>query len=159
MTWQLRRATPEDLDAVMAIETAEFAPDDWSRETMASELGDPNGGYFVAFSPSEPHRIEAYAGVRAPRGAPQADIQTIAVVPAARRRGLGRVLMHHLIAWARERGANELFLEVRADNAGAQALYESLGFERIAVRPRYYRGGIDAIVMRLTIPEPKTATA
>lgn len=159
MTWQLRRATAEDLDAIMAIESAVFAPDDWSRSMMAAELADRHGYYLVAFPVAEPARIEGYAGLRSPRGGEQADIQTIAVVPGARRGGLGRVLMGSLIAEARDRGAREVFLEVRADNAGAQALYESLGFERIAVRPRYYQGGIDAVVMRLAIPEARVEPA
>ncbi|MDF1478375.1 ribosomal protein S18-alanine N-acetyltransferase [Leifsonia sp. H3M29-4] len=159
MTWQLRRATPDDLDAIMAIESAVFAPDDWSRSTMAAELADGNGYYLVAFPPADPTRVQAYAGLRSPRGAEQADIQTIAVVPEARRAGLGRVLMLQLIAQARERGAREIFLEVRADNPAAQSLYESLGFEPIAVRPRYYLGGIDAVVMRLTVPDPEVSPA
>jgi ribosomal protein S18 acetylase RimI-like enzyme len=50
---------------------------------------------------------------------------------------------------AATRGASEIFLEVRADNPGAQALYCSFGFEEIAVRPRYYQpDDVDAIVMR-----------
>lgn len=159
MTWQLRRATSDDLDAIMAIEAAVFAPDDWSRATMTAELADRHGYYLVAFPLGVPARIEGYAGLRCPRGAEQADIQTIAVVPEARRGGLGRVLMGSLIAEARDRGAQEVFLEVRADNPGAQALYESLGFERIAVRPRYYQGGIDAVIMRLAVPEARVGPA
>ncbi|CAN5197298.1 ribosomal protein S18-alanine N-acetyltransferase [soil metagenome] len=157
--WQLRRATPDDIDAVMAIETATFIEDAWSPATMRAELADRNGYYLVAFPPGSPERIEAYAGLRAPRGAPQADIQTIAVLESARRNGLGRVLMQQLIAEARDRGARELFLEVRADNPSAQALYGSLGFEQIAQRPNYYGPGHDAFVMRLTIPIPETRLA
>ena len=41
-------------------------------------------------------------------------------------------------------------LEVRADNEPAIALYRSFGFDRIAVRRRYYQpGDIDAHIMRL----------
>jgi N6-L-threonylcarbamoyladenine synthase/ribosomal-protein-alanine N-acetyltransferase len=48
-----------------------------------------------------------------------------------------------------------VFLEVRADNPGARALYESLGFAEIAVRPDYYQpDGVDAVIMRLADPEP-----
>jgi len=159
VSWQLRAATPDDLDAIMAIETAVFPEDAWSPATMLAELRDRNGYYLVAFPPDEPGRIDAYAGLRAPRRQPQADIQTIAVVEDARRRGLGRVLMLRLIEEARERGATELFLEVRADNPGAQTLYESLGFEQIAMRPKYYGGVVDAVIMRLTIPEPRTGIA
>ena len=150
--WQLRRATVDDLDAIMTIETTVFGTDAWSRSIMRAELADRHGYYLVAFPPSEPARVEAYAGLRAPRGEPQADIQTIAVSESARRQGLGRVLMLSLIAEARERGATEVFLEVRADNPGAQALYVSLDFEELAVRPKYYQpDGVDAIVMRHTI--------
>jgi len=157
--WQLRTATPDDLDAIMAIEERVFEDDAWSAATMLAELRDRNGYYLVAFPPAEPHRVDAYAGLRAPRRQPQADIQTIAVVEPARRRGLGRVLMLRMIDEARERGAAELFLEVRADNPSAQSLYESLGFEQIAVRPKYYGGVVDANIMRLDIPVPRTALA
>ncbi len=160
MTWQLRRATPDDLDSIMALESSLFASDAWSPQTMLAELGDRNGYYLVAFPPEDPARIDGYAGLRAPPREPQADIQTIGVAVDARRQGLGRVFMLRLIDEARERGATEVFLEVRADNPGAQALYESLGFEVLAVRPRYYQpDGVDAVVMRLTIPAPRTATA
>ena len=159
MTWQLRAATPDDLDAIMAIESSVFTDDAWSPSTMLAELRDRNGYYLVAFPPGDPDRVDAYAGLRAPRRQPQADIQTIAVVEGARRQGLGRVLMLRMIDEARDRGATELFLEVRADNPGAKTMYDSLGFEEIAVRPRYYRGGIDAIIMRLGIPAPETRPA
>jgi ribosomal-protein-alanine acetyltransferase len=160
MTWQFRRATSADLDAVMAIETAVFGTDAWSRATVHGELASVHGYYLVAFPPDDPRRIEAYAGLHAPNNEPQADIQTIAVAATARRHGLGRALMRQLIAQARERGAREVFLEVRADNPTAKALYDDLGFEAIAVRPKYYQpDGVDAIVMRLTIPEPVTEPA
>ena len=159
MTWQLRRATIDDINAIMAIENEVFADDAWSEQSMRAELADKHGYYLVAFPPAEPERIEAYAGLRAPLREPQADIQTIAVVRSDRRRGLGRVLMLRMIDEARDRGATQVFLEVRADNPGARAMYDSLGFEEIAVRPRYYRGGIDAVIMRLAVPEPQVSLA
>jgi N6-L-threonylcarbamoyladenine synthase/ribosomal-protein-alanine N-acetyltransferase len=70
------------------------------------------------------------------------------------------VLVQSLIAEARQRGASEVILEVRADNPGAQSLYDTLGFEAIAVRPKYYQpDGVDAIVMRLSIPGPEVRPA
>ena len=160
MSWQLRRATPDDLAAIMTIESSEFANDAWSSAMMSAELGDTHGYYVVAHPVGEPTQVKAYAGLRAPFGSAQADIQTIAVAPDARRHGIGRALMNALMVEARDRGASELFLEVRDDNPAAQRLYESLSFDRIAVRPNYYQpDGVDAIVMRLTIPEPKLSPA
>ncbi|MBB5632887.1 ribosomal-protein-alanine acetyltransferase [Cryobacterium mesophilum] len=158
MTWQLRHADAGDLEAIMQLETSIFANDAWSRAIMREELSNPNAWYLVAFRPETPGGIDAYAGVLAPRGAKEADIQTIAVAEAARRGGLGRTVMLTLINEAVKRGADEVFLEVRADNPGARALYQSLGFEELAVRARYYQpDGVDAIVMRLA-PVPRGAT-
>jgi [ribosomal protein S18]-alanine N-acetyltransferase len=158
--WQFRRARAEDVPAIMEIERTTFVTDAWSERSMLAEVTSEHGYYLVAFEPEQPERIDAYAGLLAPRGAGEGDIQTIAVQPRARRRGLARALMNALIGEARSRGAAEIFLEVRADNPNAQALYLSLGFEEIGVRPKYYQpDGVDAIVMRLTVPTPETTTA
>ncbi|WP_426626242.1 ribosomal protein S18-alanine N-acetyltransferase [Leifsonia sp. McL0607] len=144
----------------MEIERSTFVTDAWSADTMRGELAGPHGYYLVAVPLDDPDRIDGYAGLLAPRGSGDGDIQTIAVVPHARRHGLGRALMLALIGEARHRGATEVFLEVRADNPGAQTLYRALGFVEISVRPRYYQpDGVDAIVMRLTVPTPETTIA
>jgi ribosomal-protein-alanine N-acetyltransferase len=53
---------------------------------------------------------------------------------------------------SRRRHAQDVLLEVRADNPRAQQLYRRFGFEQIHVRPRYYRDGVDALIMRLQLP-------
>jgi N6-L-threonylcarbamoyladenine synthase len=104
--------------------------------------------------------LDGYAGLFArPGGWARRDIQTIAVAETARRGGLRRALMNALIGEARTRG-KEVFLEVRADSPGPKRLYETLGFEEIAVRVGYYQpDGVDAIVMRLDLPDPVTRPA
>jgi N6-L-threonylcarbamoyladenine synthase len=160
MAWMFSVARDEHLDAIMAIERSEFTSDAWSAGTMRAELNDRHGHYLVVHPQDDPADVVAYAGLRAPRGGEQADIQTIAVVERARRQGLGRALLQTLMGEARQRSATEIFLEVRADNPGAQALYVSLGFEQIAVRPRYYQpDGVDAIIMRADLTEPRTTAA
>ncbi|MFP5290070.1 MAG: ribosomal protein S18-alanine N-acetyltransferase [Actinomycetes bacterium] len=143
---RVRDAELADLDAIMALETATFPGDAWSRDLMAAELASPHTMYVVVESGDE---IVAYAGLSAPAGAGQGDIQTIAVDPTHRRLGIGTVLMRELLGAARARGASEVFLEVRADNPGAEELYRRHGFARIGVRPHYYQpDDVDAIVMR-----------
>jgi ribosomal-protein-alanine N-acetyltransferase len=160
MTFQMRRARSSDLEAIMAIETATFTSDAWSSEAMASDLASEHTHYLVAFPPDEPARIVGYAGLLAPRGGTDGDIQTIAVSESARGQGLGRALMITMIDECRRRGVNELFLEVRADNPVARGLYDALGFAEIAVRPGYYQpDGVDAIVMRLAVEPARTALA
>ncbi|MFD1714664.1 ribosomal protein S18-alanine N-acetyltransferase [Amnibacterium flavum] len=160
MSWQLRRASIDDLDSIMAIEEATFPTDAWARPTMRDELAGPHGYYVVAEQLDAAHRVDGYAGLRAPAGSLEADVQTIAVAADARGRGLGRVLLLALLAEARRRHAAQVFLEVRADNDVAAALYRSAGFEPIGVRPRYYQpDDVDAVVMRHTMTEPRIAPA
>ena len=154
MTWQLRRAKAGDVQAIMTLETRIFVNDAWSTDAMSHDVVSPDCYYLVAFPPGQPDRIEAYAGLLAPAGAHEGDIQTIAVAEQARGHGLGRTLMLSLIAEARKRGVREVFLEVRADNPPAQELYRRLGFEELGIRPGYYQpDNVDAIVMRLHVPD------
>jgi ribosomal-protein-alanine acetyltransferase len=146
----LRPATASDLEAIDALEQATFPSDAWSRELLAAELAGEHTHYLVAVD--ETDAVLGYAGLLAPRGSGQGDIQTIAVVASARRRGIGAALLDALLAEARARDAAEVFLEVRADNPGAEALYATRGFERIAIRPAYYQpDGVDAVVMRAVL--------
>ncbi|MDQ1551313.1 MAG: [ribosomal protein S18]-alanine N-acetyltransferase [Actinomycetota bacterium] len=152
MGYGLRVATPSDVDAIMELETATFESDAWSTESMSCELASPHTYYLFAFDPETPSVLAGYGGLLVPSGSGDADIQTIAVAPAARRNGLGRTLVTAMLAEAAARGAGQVFLEVRADNPNARALYESLGFEQIAVRAKYYQpDGVDAQIMRVTL--------
>ncbi|WP_082405913.1 ribosomal protein S18-alanine N-acetyltransferase [Microbacterium sp. No. 7] len=153
----LRTATPDDLADIMALERASFPTDAWSEAMMAEELASPHGTYLVDVGL---HGLVGYGGVRAVRGAADADIQTIAIAAAARGRGRGRALLTALLAAARERGARDMFLEVRADNPVAEALYASVGFTEIGRRPRYYQpDDVDAVVMRLDLAAWAAASA
>lgn len=145
----IRTATPADLDAIMAIENASFLTDAWSAESMAAELVSEHSHYIVDEDAGE---IIGYAGLRAIRGSADADIQTIALREARRGEGRGRGMLRTLLAEASARGAREVFLEVRADNPGAETLYVSEGFEELARRPQYYQpDNVDAIVMKVDL--------
>ena len=132
----------------MALERASFPTDAWSDAMMREELASPHAWYVVV---EEAGRVVGYAGLRAARGATDADIQTITIAEDSRGRGRGRALLRR--CWPRRRrGVREVFLEVRADNPVAQALYASEGFAEVGRRPRYYQpDDVDAIVMRLDL--------
>jgi ribosomal-protein-alanine N-acetyltransferase len=86
-----------------------------------------------------------------------AELLTVAVVPEARRRGLGAALVTAASAAALVRGAASIHLEVAETNAAARALYAKLGYEEAGRRHAYYGGeggSIDAIVMRRALPRP-----
>jgi ribosomal-protein-alanine N-acetyltransferase len=70
--------------------------------------------------------------------ASETEILTLATHPAHQRKGLARQLLQHCYAELSAQGSEEIFLEVRADNLAAQALYVACGFTQIARRPNYY---------------------
>ena len=77
-------------------------------------------------------------------------IATIATHPNFRRQGIGDCILTEALLDGREAGAKLAFLEVRAGNAAAQAMYRKFGFEITGRRPRYYKdNGEDAILMTL----------
>ncbi|GAB3600244.1 ribosomal protein S18-alanine N-acetyltransferase [Microbacterium tumbae] len=146
----IRVATSADLGAIMAIERDSFPTDAWSAETMAAELAGEHSHYLVDIGGQD--EVIGYAGLRAVRGATDADVQSIALREGHRGAGRGRALLRALLAEASARGAREVFLEVRADNPGAEGLYRSEGFAELGRRPRYYQpDDVDAIVMRLDL--------
>ncbi|SJN08710.1 Ribosomal-protein-S18p-alanine acetyltransferase [Leucobacter sp. 7(1)] len=152
---RIRPATSADLDALWQIESTVFADSAWSRVSLAEELAAEHRSYLVLETVPEDGTAPAvwgYGGVFVVGAV--GDVQTIGLLSDARGAGNGRRLMEALIAAAATRGARELFLEVRADNPVAHALYVSLGFAEIGVRPRYYQPeGVDAIVMRAELKE------
>jgi ribosomal-protein-alanine N-acetyltransferase len=78
----------------------------------------------------------------------EAHITTIGVRRAMRGRGLGELMLVHLIDQAREMGAKRLTLEVRVSNKVAQELYRKYTFKEEGVRKRYYSDdGEDALIM------------
>lgn len=77
-------------------------------------------------------------------------IATIATHPDFRRQGIGELILREALLDGRGMGAHLAFLEVRAGNEPAQAMYRKFGFEITGKRPRYYRdNGEDAILMTL----------
>jgi ribosomal-protein-alanine N-acetyltransferase len=119
----------------------------WDSAALQSLLTGPGVFAFAAAS--------GFVLARAVAG--EAEILTLAVIPAARGRGLGRDLMQAAAAHAVRLGAESLFLEVGTDNPAALALYNGLGFTRAGSRKGYYsdsqsqmRG--DALVLKAALP-------
>jgi len=143
----LRDMTAADIPAVHELERRLFPVDAWPLQMFLDELAQAQTRrYLVA---EHAGRIVGYAGLMCIE--PIADVQTIAVVPEQEGRGIGSALLSELIRESRLRHAQDVLLEVRADNPRAQQLYLRFGFEQIHVRPRYYRDGVDALIMRLRL--------
>ena len=128
---------------LLPIEQELFAPEPWSERLFWSELGQlDTRHYLVALSDGA---VAGYGGLC--DYPDEAFIQTLAVAPAAQRKGVATQLLLALLAEADRRGQRTVSLEVRADNAGAQQLYRRHGFTRTGLRRGYYPGNVDAWVL------------
>ena len=82
----------------------------------------------------------------------EANLCTLTVAPAARRQGVGRALLEQSLAALKAEGACSCFLEARASNAPALALYGRLGFARVGLRRGFYRAPAeDAVLMAMPL--------
>jgi len=131
----IERLTDEaDLDAVVALEAASFT-NPWSREMLVRELEEPTAArVYVLRLPDAP--VAAFCSCWVIGD--ELHVNTIAVDPARRRRGLGRALMEAVLAQVAEEGVTRATLEVRRSNLAAQRLYERLGFAVAGQRRNYY---------------------
>ncbi|WP_431931857.1 ribosomal protein S18-alanine N-acetyltransferase [Micromonospora sp. RP3T] len=133
------------VDEVLPIEADLFGAEQWSPGMFWNELAN---GHFYLVAVDDDGTVAGYAGLAA---APpdEAWVQNIAVRRDAQRRGVGRLLLEALLAEAARRGVRSTLLEVAADNAPAQRLYATYGFEPIGVRRGYYQpSNTDALVMQ-----------
>ena len=132
------------LPGVDAVERLLFPDEPWGPVLFWSELGQVDTRhYLVALSQDGlDSDLVGYAGLC--DHPDEAFVQTMAVAPVAQGQGLGARLLEALLAEAARRGHRTTSLEVRADNAPAQRLYDRYGFAKDGVRRGYYRGGVDA---------------
>ncbi len=123
--------TPEQLDAVMAIEQTAYSHP-WSRGNFRDSLNplfeaqclwfeDELLGYFLAM-----HGVE------------EMHLLNITVAPARQGQGWGHMMLDALALWSRSVGAQVLWLEVRQSNTRALQVYERYGFARVGLRKDYY---------------------
>lgn len=165
---------PADIGRIHEIEKTAYAYP-WSRKHFEDSL---NAGHAVValvaqaeevgkdglHVPQQPHWVHAptlsngayvLSYCVAMMGVQELHLLNITTPPAHRRQGWARLLLNTLAYWGRQHGAENLWLEVRRSNAGAQALYTAMGFEAVGVRKGYYPDAAgqreDAIVMRLAL--------
>jgi ribosomal-protein-alanine N-acetyltransferase len=136
----IRPGTDADLPALADLERrAAHAP--WSAAALAQTLAAPTTRALLAGEPPVGHVVFTVV-------ADEGEVLTIAVAPEARRSGVGRALLDEVHAAWRAAGVRTGWLEVRADNGPARALYAAAGWVDAGARRAYYADGVDAVVCR-----------
>ena len=134
----------------------------WTRGNFSDSL---NSGYEMQMlvggdvTPDASHELLGY--FVAMKGVDEVHLLNITVAPAYQLQGWGRLMLDALALWSRGQGAQWLWLEVRASNQHAKALYTRFGFREVGLRKGYYpEGGTsllgtsareDAVVMSLSL--------
>ncbi len=145
--YRFRPMTEGDLDAVMAIEPHIYSHP-WTRGNFVDSLA---SGY-SAWVLLDGAKIIGYSLMMLVLD--EAHLLNLSIDKTYQKRGLGRLLLEHMIASAKQHGAANMFLEVRPSNISAIALYENIGFNEMAIRRGYYpaqNGREDAVLMGLAL--------
>src|SRR5690242_20136823 len=149
MTVLLRAASSDDVGEMVKIDEASFS-DPWSAASFAGYLSESNVGRALVTVAESAARVIGYSVILF--ALPDADLANIAVAPAARGKGTGRLLLERTLMAAKAVGTRTVFLEVRASNEAAIRMYAAAGFTPFSRRRRYYRDPVeDAVVMRLDV--------
>jgi ribosomal-protein-alanine N-acetyltransferase len=136
-----------DIPVLATYEKELFPYSPWSTAQFKEEFAGIPKTRFMSVA-EDGNTIVGYCGVFVPAPGIEADILTVAVLPSHRRQGIAKEFMRQIEAYAIEREASAMMLEVEISNESAIKLYESLGYMKISVRMDYYGPGKDAHVMR-----------
>lgn len=144
---QVRPAAEHDLSGFVEIERQSFS-DPWSRSSFLVLLND------CCWTAESDGQVVGYLIGRTVGD--EAEVLNLAVRPESRRRGVATVLLGAAFDRFRIRGAENVYLEVRAANSDAQAFYRSMGFAEQGRRRGYYDDPPDdAVIMRCPITTRK----
>ncbi len=145
----IRATSRADIPALAGLEQAAFT-DPWTPAQLDAALTGPGGVGWVAVSGTEPERLLGHLIGRIV--VDQGEILSVAVSPGDRRGGIGSALLDQALDTMRARGVTGVWLEVRAGNLGAQALYRSRGFAATGRRRGYYESPVeDALIFGLEL--------
>ena len=144
----IRRARPEDIAALLAIETAAFATDRIERRAFRHAMRSPTMICLVAGKAGE---VLGYGIVERRRNSTAARLTSIAIAPQGAGHGLGKRLLAALEREALTAGAQRMRLEVRADNHVARKLYEAAQYRLVETLDDYYEDGGAALRYEKTL--------
>ncbi len=133
----VRRMDEADLDSVMYVERKANSHG-WRRRTFIDSLR-LNHECWVVLEPKPDAYTIAHAILGF--GVDSAELYNISVDPAHQGRGIGRMLLNHMLMRSNTMPMDRVFLEVRVSNSRAIKLYESVGFQRVGFRKDYYQRG------------------
>jgi len=150
--WIIEPATVEALPDILHIEEACFSAP-WTRKMLEAELSGNPFAYFLLAKQVPPGEVGSVSIV----GYlcfwvvfEEVRLMNLAVIESMRHKGIARALVTQALEVGVAQAARCAVLELRASNHAAHALYRSIGFRDVTIRPTYYTNPIeDALLMEL----------
>lgn len=124
----------EHIKEVSAIEMQLFSRP-WTEENFRESIKMENT-IFVVAKMSNTDEVVGYCGLY--QSFEDGDITNVAVKKSSQRQGVAKKMLVSLLRLAKERGIDNVMLEVRQSNVPAISLYEKIGFVNIGVRKGFY---------------------
>ena len=149
---RVRSATAADIPAIIELECQTAAAAHWTRDHYERmfEPTLPSFSYYVGLVIEDESGIQGFLVGQA--HADEWELQNVAVVAAAHRRGFGSQLLTEFLEQGRARGAHAVYLEVRESNQVARAFYQKWLFQEKGRRKGYYTSPLeDAILYSLNL--------
>ena len=145
MPFIIRDFRPEDFETLWRMDQECFEPGiAYSRQELKTYIRRQRSSTLVAADPDD----GKIAGFIVAHGGPTGHIITIDVMSAARRAGVGSLLLRAAEDRLRTAGSRAVGLETAVDNISALSFYKRHGYSVIKTWPRYYSNGVDALVLR-----------
>ena len=146
----ITRMREEHVPVVFKLDQKSFALP-WSERSYLFEIRENNTSIpLVAVQKNEDQEEHLAGFIVVWTVEDEAHIGTVAVDKEFQRLGIAQQLIFAALQEARERGAEKVYLEVRAGNLPARSLYQKLGFIDFDLRKKYYSDNQeDAVIMLL----------
>ncbi len=139
---KIRRAVLSDVARLAAIEALQPASAGWGENGWQTELNTSAAQIWCAEQNDE---VAGFVSLRLAAGL--AEILNVAVHPQYCRQGVGSALLAQVWRTLKEQGAQEVTLEVNAQNIAATALYKKMGLTEMGRRKKFYHHTDDALIM------------
>jgi [ribosomal protein S18]-alanine N-acetyltransferase len=158
----IRLATPADVPSIIRLERTCTSAAHWTEQQYRQTFDSGGAKRLVLIADPPLHSVPdgAIPGAGpnilgflvALHLAAEWELENLVVAPSSRRQGIGKQLLHALLAMARAKDSTYVFLEVRESNAAARRFYKKTGFEQTGSRNSYYKDPAeDAVLYRLDL--------
>ncbi|HKW76060.1 MAG TPA: ribosomal protein S18-alanine N-acetyltransferase [Terriglobales bacterium] len=148
---RVRQAVAGDVEELVRIARLSATAAQWPRERYEALFSGSSYQNRLALVVEQDSKVSGF--IVGSAVADEWEIENVAVLPEARRRGLGSRLLNEFLARVESEAGTSVYLEVRESNRAARGLYQKWGFSEAGRRKSYYLDPQeDALILKTSFP-------